>query len=262
MTAYGTPTPTVRHAPSARPDELPVSAGPAANPVAPRASDVVSGLRTSPRFALAVNVYQVHQRDGAGRCRSCGSKTCRTRGHAATIIAAAGVNLAEVDTARCGIQLRRRQRAFPVRGASPKQVKIARVQSRRPRRVCEPHRHSAMEAPGLRTSTETVALLRAARAGSMDQYPLCGRLFCRCGQRFVPGCSALSGREYLSVCGCRLWPIDAAAVERRVYAHATHAALASGSRRPPRSMAAFLGHLDVRIEVGGTLDDIWIMPRT
>jgi hypothetical protein len=124
MTAYGTPTPTVRPAQHAMPGELPVSVRPV-NPVARRASDVVAGLRTSPRFALAVGVYQVHQRDGAGRCRSCGSKSCRSRGHAATIIAAAGVNLADVDMARCGIRLRRHQRAVPVRGASPQRVKIA-----------------------------------------------------------------------------------------------------------------------------------------
>src|SRR3954454_5668992 len=118
MTAYGTPTPTVRPTQSVMPGELPVSVRPV-NPVAPRASDVVAGLRTSPRFALAVGVYQVHQRDGAGRCRSCGSKNCRSRGHAATIIAAAGVKLAHVDAARCGIRLRRHQGAVLVRGVSP-----------------------------------------------------------------------------------------------------------------------------------------------
>ncbi|GLY98802.1 hypothetical protein [Actinoplanes sp. NBRC 103695] len=96
----------------------------------------------------------------------------------------------------------------------------------------------------------------------MDQHPLCGRLFCRCGQRFIPGCSALSGREYVSVCGCRLWPIDAAAIEQRVYAHATCGAPPSGSRRLTLSMAAVLSRFDGRIEVGGTLDDIRIMPRT
>jgi hypothetical protein len=252
MTAYGTPTPTVRPAQHAMPGEQPASVGPV-NPVAPRASEVVSGLRASPRFALAVDVYQAHQRDSAGRCRSCGSKTCRSRRHAATIIAAAGVKLADVDTARCVVRLRRHQRPFPVRGGSFQRVKIARVQSRLSGRPCGPHRRPAMATRGL----------HKGRAGSKDRHPLCGRLFCRCGQRFVPGCSALAGREYVSVCGCRLWPIDAAAVERRVYVHMTCAAQESGlSRRLPRSMAAILCHLDVRIEVGGTVDDIRIMPRT
>jgi hypothetical protein len=264
MTAYGTPTPTVRHAQSTMPGELHGSVEPV-NPATPRASDVVAGLRTSPRFALAVDVYQVHQRDGAGRCRSCGSKNCRARGHAATIIAAAGVNLADVDTARCGIRLRRHQRAFPLRGRSPQRVKIARVQSRLSRRLCGSHRRPAMATRGPRMSAETAALVKARhtqRAGSMDRHPLCGRLFCRCGQRFIPGCSALAGREYMSLCGCRLWPIDAAAIEQRVYAHATGEAPASGSSRSPRLMAAVLSRCDVRIEVGGTLDDIRIMPRT
>jgi len=264
MTAYGTPTPTVRRAQHAMPGEQPVSVGPV-NPVAPRASDVVAGLRTSPRFALAVGVYQAHQRDSGGRCRSCGSKTCRSRRDAATIIAAAGVNLADVDTARCATRLRRHQRAFPVRGGSPQRVKIARGQSRLSRRLCGPRRRPAMVTRGLRRSAETVALVQVRRTqgdGSMDRHPLCGRLFCRCGQRFIPGCSALSGREYVSVCGCRLWPIDAAAIEQRVYAHATCGAPASGSRRLTRSMAAVLSRFDGRIEVGGTLDDIRIMPRT
>src|SRR4051794_33441316 len=104
MTAYGTSTPTVRPAQFAMPREFPGSVKPV-NAVAPRACDVIAGLRASPRFALAVDVYQGHQRDGAGRCRSCGSKPCRSRGHAATIIAAAGVNLADVDTAHCGLRL-------------------------------------------------------------------------------------------------------------------------------------------------------------
>jgi hypothetical protein len=264
MTAYGTPTPTVRPGQHAMSGEQPVSVGPV-NPVAPRASDVVAGLRSSPRFALAVDVYQAHQRDSAGRCRSCGSKTCRSRRHAATIIAAAGVNLADVDTTRCGIRLRRHQRAFPVRGVSPHRVKIARIQSRLSRRLGESHRQPAMATRGLRTSVGTAALLqvrRTQRDGSMDRHPLCGRLFCRCGQRFIPGFSALSGREYVSLCGCRLWPIDAAAIEQRVYAHATCGTPASESRRLPRLMAAVLSRFDERIEVGGTLDDIRINPRT
>jgi hypothetical protein len=264
MTAYATPPPTVRRVQPAMPGEQSGSLGPV-EPVAPRVDDVVAGLRTSPRFALAVDVYQAHQRDSAGRCRSCGSKTCRSRRHAATIISAAGVNLADVATARCGIRLRRHQRAFPIRGASLHRVTIARVQSRLSRRLCKSRRRPTMATRGLRTSVETAALVqtrRTQRSDSMDGHPLCGRLFCRCGQQFIPGCSALSGREYVSLCGCRLWPIDAAAIEQRVYAHATCGAPASRSRRLPRLIAAVLSRFDERIEVGGTLDDIRIMPRT
>ncbi|MEV4706756.1 hypothetical protein [Actinoplanes sp. NPDC049316] len=96
----------------------------------------------------------------------------------------------------------------------------------------------------------------------MGRYPLCGRLFCGCGQRFVPGCSTASGREYVSLCGCRLWPLDAAAIEQRVYAYATCGASASGFSASPALVAAVLGQFDERIEVGGTLDDIRFMPPT
>ena len=66
-------------------------------PVAPRADAVLSGLRFSPMFVLADQVYQSHQPDRAGQCQSCGTRGCRTRAHAATVIAAAGVNPGAVD---------------------------------------------------------------------------------------------------------------------------------------------------------------------
>ena len=262
MTAYGTPPPTVRRARLATPGELPISIG-LLHPTAHRAGDVLSGLRASPRYALAVQVFRSHQRNGAGRCRSCGDKHCRSRGHGATIIAAAGVNLADVDSARCGVRLRRHQRALPVRGHSPKRVKIARVAARR--RCGQPHRRAMMATLGLRTSAEKAPLAKARHRGqarSIDQYPLCGRLFCCCGQRFTPSAANMSGREYMSVCGCRLWPIDAATIEQRVYAHVTGGLPASGSSRLLRLVAAALSRVDMRIEIGGTVDDVRIIYRT
>ncbi|WP_203708048.1 hypothetical protein [Asanoa iriomotensis] len=95
-----------------------------------------------------------------------------------------------------------------------------------------------------------------------SRYPLCGQLFCGCGQRFVPGFNAGSGREYVSFCGCRLWPIDADAIEQRVYVHAVCETPASGFGGPSELVAAVLGQFDGRIEVGGTLDDVRFMPST
>lgn len=105
------------------------------------------------------------------------------------------------------------------------------------------------------THTELVHL-----ASSINPYPLCGQLFCRCGSRFSRWGLSDSTREYMAVCGCRLRPIDAETIERRVYADAV--------RRDPVSAAGWseapaevLAHLYTRIEVGGTVDDVRFVPR-
>lgn len=61
---------------------------------------------------------------------------------------------------------------------------------------------------------------------------------------------------------CRLWPIDADAIEQRVYAHATCGTRVSGTNRLSRITTAVLMHFDMRIEVGGTVDDVRFVPRT
>lgn len=100
----------------------------------------------------------------------------------------------------------------------------------------------------------------AGMACSLDSYPLCGRLYCVCGERFFPSKAADSTRKYISVCGCRLRPIDAATVERRVYTQAAHLV-------PPRATGRWywraeksLAQLYARIEVGGTVDDVRFVP--
>ena len=106
----------------------------------------------------------------------------------------------------------------------------------------------------------TPCLPMVERAGPLDSYPLWGRLYCVCGERFLPSCAADSTREYMSVCGCRLRPIDAAAVEWRVYAQAAHLVppVSRGRERAEESLA----RLYARIEVGGTVDDIRFISRT
>lgn len=127
-----------------------------------------------------------------------------------------------------------------------------------------PHGGDVVAPRGLRALAVPTALVRVCNvrsAGAVDRYPLRGLLFCRCGQRFIPGCSNPSGREYVSLCGCRLWPIDAAAVEQRVHAHATCGVPTTGSSRLPRFTAAVLRQFDLRIEVGGTVGDVRFVLR-
>jgi hypothetical protein len=51
---------------------------------------VIAGLRESLTYRLAVQVYRDHD-PGDGRCARCGfAAPCRPRGHAATVIRAAG----------------------------------------------------------------------------------------------------------------------------------------------------------------------------
>ncbi|MDG4793674.1 hypothetical protein [Micromonospora sp. WMMD1082] len=99
-------------------------------------------------------------------------------------------------------------------------------------------------------------------AAASNPYPLCGWLFCRCGARFCRWGSLDWTREYMALCGCRLRPIDAGAIERRVYADAARLdpALAAGCWTEAPS--ELLARLYVRIEVGGTVDDVRFVRRT
>ena len=101
-----------------------------------------------------------------------------------------------------------------------------------------------------------------ARALSRDAYPLQGWLFCICGQAFVRLDRTDSARRYQSLCGCRLWPIDADTVEQLVYATAAGTAeelIGDGCTRWSTEVYA---RLFIRVEIGGTVDDIRIVPRT
>jgi hypothetical protein len=63
-------------------------------------------------------------------------------------------------------------------------------------------------------------------------------------------------------CGCRLRPVDAGAIERRVYADAARLdphGVTDGETDPTAEM---LTGLYARIEVGGTADDVRFVPRT
>ncbi|MBX7267539.1 hypothetical protein KIF24_16880 [Micromonospora sp. Llam7] len=95
---------------------------------------------------------------------------------------------------------------------------------------------------------------------STASYPLLGWLFCACGERFCQWGSPDSTREYLSVCGCRLRPIDADAIERRVRAEAALAAPTLAGRWSADPIEV-LTRLYSRIEVGGTVADVRFVAR-
>lgn len=99
-------------------------------------------------------------------------------------------------------------------------------------------------------------------ARSTNLYPLCGRLFCRCGTPFCRWGSPEAKRKYMSVCGCRLRPIDADTIERRVYVDLARLDPASAAGYSPEKAAEVLARLYTRIEVGGTVDDVSFVPRT
>lgn len=97
---------------------------------------------------------------------------------------------------------------------------------------------------------------------SADPFPLQGSLFCACGTAFSRWGSAESERGYVSVCGCRLWPIDADVIEHRVHAEAAQAApklTAAGWAGSPGDVVM---RLYERIEVGGTVDQVRFVSRT
>jgi hypothetical protein len=283
MTAEGSPKPTVRRDESAEPGLLPSTVA-ISSPAAPRADEVIRGPRSSSMFGLAVRAYRSHQRDGAGRCRSCMSRTCRSRAHAAAVITAAGVKPADVDApTRCGSHSRRRQqRGAPAGPRSPARVAAVRDVRSRPSPECRGRTRRCGGSAGLRRDQPhgREALLAARRplasaakepsvdselvhlASLINPYPLCGRLFCRCGARFCRWGSPDSTREYMAVCGCRLRPIDADIIERCVYADAARRDPALTAVVWPNASAEVLARLYTRIEVGGTVDDVRFVPRT
>jgi hypothetical protein len=112
-------------------------------------------------------------------------------------------------------------------------------------------------AKGADTSTNAVD-----QAPAPASYPLQGWIFCICGQAFHRWGRIDATREYLSLCGCRLWPLDASTIERRVYAAVALAApglIGDGWTDRP---AEVLARLFTRVEVGGTVEDIRLVPRT
>jgi hypothetical protein len=100
------------------------------------------------------------------------------------------------------------------------------------------------------------------RAPSRSPYPLQGLLFCICGQALLRSAGTGSAWNYLSLCGCRLWPIDANTVEQLVNAEVASAAAELIGGGWSSSPADVFGRLFIRIEIGGTVDDIRFVPRT
>ena len=93
---------------------------------------------------------------------------------------------------------------------------------------------------------------------SLDSYPLRGLLYCTCGQPFYPWGWSEDARTYLSLCGCRMRPVDATTIEQRVQAQV--AATTSTSLVGSDVCAAVsIRRVVDRIEVGGTIDDLRLL---
>lgn len=285
MTANGSPTPTVRRRTPATPCAAPYPAA-LSRSAPPHAEAVLRGLQSSssPMFGLAVQVYRSHQRDGEGRCQLCARRACRSWAHAATIIAAAGITPAEVVAhPRCRFTSRRRpwhltaagSRSYlRVNGArvvrsrlSPEDRGRIRLSIRSTRsRWDRPLSHEPALAlrlahpPAAKPVVMHSELVQTAR--SANAYPLSGLLYCRCGAAFCRWGTPEAKRQYMTVCGCRLRPIDADLIERRVYADATRLDPARPADGGTATAAEVLAGLYARIELGGTVDDVLFVPPT
>jgi hypothetical protein len=93
-------------------------------------------------------------------------------------------------------------------------------------------------------------------------FPLMGLLFCACGCRLYPWGWPQATRMYISLCGCRLRPLDAEAVERRVYAEASLTPPDLAATLTPDWRPAVLAHVFFRVEVGGTVEQMAFVRRT
>jgi len=119
---------------------------------------------------------------------------------------------------------------------------------------------SHLSASRAKTDSENSELVQTAR--SINTYQLSGLLYCRCGAAFCRSGWPDAKREYMTVCGCRLRPIDADIIERRVYADATMLDPAWTINGFTETAAQVLAGAYTRIEVGGTVDDVRFVPRT
>jgi hypothetical protein len=95
-------------------------------------------------------------------------------------------------------------------------------------------------------------------AWRVDSFPLRGLLYCVCGQPFFPWGWTESRRAYLSLCGCRLRPIDADTTERHVRMETERLVTSSTAEKFGPEL---FQRLFARVEVGGTVDEVRVVRR-
>lgn len=228
------------------------------------AGDVVaSELPRSRVFTPAVGAYRRHRRDAGSQCQSCGTTKCRSRRHTASITEAAGENPMRIDLPGPCVN----------RATAPRGVHRSQGNPRRPAATAPVSRGRTTNRPGVPPLTRPANMGHVAEGHGMrtpvidpswhlDSFPLHGLLYCACGQPFCPSGWSGCRRAYLSVCGCRLRPIDADTIERRLQREAervdtSSAAPAAAAQLDPETYQ----ELFARVEVGGTVDDIRIVRR-
>lgn len=98
---------------------------------------------------------------------------------------------------------------------------------------------------------------------STAHFPLRGLLVCAtrgCRQRLYPQPSTSEPRAYRNSCGCRMRPIDAATIERRVFEAVADRVPALLATDPAPCRAVYQSLL-AEVTVGGTVDDVRLVWR-
>jgi|ADGO01.1.fsa_nt_gi hypothetical protein len=98
---------------------------------------------------------------------------------------------------------------------------------------------------------------------STEDFPLRGLLVCAtrgCRQRLYPQPSLGEPRAYRNSCGCRLRPIDAATIERRVFEEVALRVPALLTADPQPCYTVYQNLL-TEVAVGGTVDDVRLVWR-
>jgi hypothetical protein len=97
---------------------------------------------------------------------------------------------------------------------------------------------------------------------SQEHYPLSDLLFCGiCDEPFFATCLPDGSRAYRSRCGCRLHPVDASELERRVHAEAQRRVFGTASALTDDQAVTLTARLFARITLGTTPDDLRFIPR-
>lgn len=98
---------------------------------------------------------------------------------------------------------------------------------------------------------------------SLADYPLRGLLVCAtptCRQQLYPLLTASEARAYRNSCGCRMRPVDAEAIERRVF-EAVAIRVPALPPTDPAACHAVYRTLLIEVTVGGTVDDVQLAWR-
>jgi hypothetical protein len=222
---------------------------------------LASGLRHSRMFAIAVHVYQFHRVGLDGRCLRCATHNCRHRRHALKIIVAAGAEPRDFEACRHA-PTRAARRAIALRVARRRPATAIPRLSWRDMATVGPrlrHGHARRARRSARKEVRTT-MARPSPAPSTDPFTLRGLLYCAgCQLPLHPLRLAGGPRAYRGPCGCRLRPLDALAVERRVRQAVEQQAGAQIAGLPDECLAAAYRQFIAEARIDATGDELTIV---